>query len=107
MTVLEALQAKVPYPLKAAFFETILIERSLTGTDQYTATIATSKKFRLATADCYKAVATGVNVTEGSLSISIPERDKLLALANSIYRQYDEQPVGATVQPGIKFLKDW
>ena len=51
MTVLEALQAKVSYPLGAAFFETILIERSLTGTDQYTATIAKSKKFRLATAD--------------------------------------------------------
>ena len=107
MTVLEALQAKVTYPLGAAFFKTILIERSLAGTDAYTADVAKSKKFRLATADCYKAVAFGVNVTEGSLSISQPERDKLIALANSIYRQYDEQPIGAVVQPGIQFLKDW
>lgn len=107
MTVLEALQAKITYPMTAAFFETILIERSLTGTDAYTADTAKSKSFRLATADCYKAVAFGVNVTEGSLSISQPERDKLIALANSIYRQYGEEPVGAVVQPGIKFLKDW
>lgn len=107
MTVLEALQAKITYPMTAAFFETILIERSLTGTATYSADIAKSKSFRLATADCYKAVAFGVNVTEGSLSISQPERDKLIALANSIYRQYGEEPVGAVVQPGIKFLKDW
>lgn len=107
MTVLEALQAKVTYPLAAAFFETILIERGLTGADTYTKAIATGKSFRLATADCYKAVALGVNVTEGSLSITQPDRDKLISMANSIYRQYEEQPVSATVQPGITFLKDW
>lgn len=107
MTVLEALQAKVTYPLGAAFFETILIERSLNGSRQYDLATAKSKNFRLATADCYKAVATGVNLTEGDLSISIADKDKLIALANSIYRQFGEQPIGATVQPGIKFLKDW
>lgn len=107
MTILDALQAKVTYPLGRAFFETILVERSLQGGAEYTATVAKGKSFRLAVADCYKAVVLGVNITEGDLSISIPERDKLVALANSTYRLYGEEVIETSVQPKIQFLKDW
>ena len=109
MTVLDALKANVSYPLSGDFFLSVATERGLSHDDEFHMGVGQTREFLLAKADCLVSVASGINFTEGSLSVGVPDRDKLIRIANSIYSRFGEPLVEAEAsvrQPSIRHL-DW
>ena len=105
MIVLEALKSEVSYPIPASFFERTLIVRGLDPKDTFTQEVALGMYYRLAYADCLKRHITAVNISESGLSISLQDRDKIVAIANAIYREYGEQEIVLdTAIPTVEFL---
>lgn len=90
MLVKDAIQAEVAYPLTNCQLCVIALKRGLDPEAQFNRTIAGSKDYELTYADCLRLVITHPNVSEGGVSISISDRKSLLAIANGIYRKYDE-----------------
>ena len=72
------------------FFENRLLERKLNGNDDCTAEIFTSKPFKGAVADCLISLIQAPNFSEGDISFSQSEKDKIFSLANSIYNAIGE-----------------
>lgn len=105
MTVLDALKSEVSYPVPADFFERTLIVRGLNGSDEFTQAVALGRSYRLAYADCLKRHITAVNIAESGLSISLQDRDKIAAIANSIYREYGEQEI--ELESAIPTVEFW
>ena len=99
MTLLEALKAKVQWPLGDNAFIAALTDRSLTYTDTYT---GISEAFELAQADCLKSAATGPNVSEGGYSISSADRKLMLNMADTIYNKYG---YATSAGPTAKFIQ--
>lgn len=89
-TILQALKDEVHYKLSSGFFENRLLERELKGDDECTIEIFKSKSFKGAVADCLKSLIQAPNFTEGDVSFSQSDKDKILALANSIYNSIGE-----------------
>ncbi len=94
MNLLEALISKVQYPMPESFYQSILIGRSLDGNTEFTAEVSKSKDFIGAYADCLVGVVTAPNVSEGGVSISVSDSDKLLNIANTLYKSIGEKVVG-------------
>lgn len=93
MTVREALIRKVNYPIQG-YIDVVLIERGLSGEDEYTTDTAHSNEFIGAFADCLKNVLVqGLNISESDKSISfLSDKDKrLLSLINSLYNSIGEE----------------
>ena len=86
MTYLEAIKAKLNYPLSDNTFILALTDRGLTSTDNY----AKSQLFDLAYADTITTLVTAPNVSEGSYSISLSDKKTLSDLADGIYKKYGE-----------------
>ena len=86
MTNLEAIKAKLNYPLSDNAFTLALLDRGLTATDTY----ATGQSFDLAYADTITTLVTAPNVSEGGYSVSLSDKKTLLDLANGIYKKYGE-----------------
>lgn len=109
MTILEALKSKVKYPLSESFFQSVLIERGLSGADAFDTSIATGKAFRLCRADCYIGQVDAPQVQEGSFSISLTDKSNFITLANTIYREYGEPEYGKSAEavPTVSLLEDW
>lgn len=105
MTVFEALKAKVKYPLSDDFIKSILIERGLIGGDEYTQEVAKSNEFKGARADCYKELIDAINIGEGGMSISLSDKELILDMANSIYKEIGESQYGKE-QSSVTYL-DW
>ena len=93
MTVLEAIKARVNYPLTDAQAEEKLICRGAEPAADYTKDIADSKAFRLAYADTLRLVLTMVNLSQGG-SITAQNPAGIRGTANAIYRHYDEPLIG-------------
>lgn len=101
MTYLEALKAKVDYPLSDNAFILALEDRVLTSTDTY----VKGKSFDLAYADCLCVLVTMADKKEGShFSISISEKQNLIKLANGIYTKYG---IVSSLKPTAKFVQRW
>lgn len=101
MTVEEAITNTVGFRVRSATIQVICAKRGLRPNDTFDANTSV-RSFDLATADAVKLALTMPNVSEGGVSISMPDKDKLLAFANSIYSQYGEPIVtsqAATVKP--------
>lgn len=95
LTVKQALVSKVNYPLQE-FFDTALIDRNLSGNDEYTYEVSQSNDFKGALADCLKNVLIqGINFSEADKSVSLmSDKDKrLLAYINSLYNSIGEPEV--------------
>ena len=86
MTYLEAIKGKLNYPLSDNAFILALTDRGLVQTDTY----AKSQAFELAYADAITTLVTSPNVSEGSYSVSLSNKEMLLSLANGIYTKYGE-----------------
>lgn len=109
MTILEALKSKVSYPLPDSFFQSVLIERGLSGGGEFTQEVAKSKEFELAKADLWIALVTASQVQEGNYSISLTDKSSMIKLANTIYRKYGEPEYGESedAKPTVTNRQDW
>jgi hypothetical protein len=104
MTILDALAAKVKYPLGIRNLELILLKRDLDSDDEATSAVVKSRSFELARADAMVELIDAVNISEGGYSISLQDENKILSLANAIYRKWGEEAV--TTEPVITYLGD-
>lgn len=89
-TILQALKDEIHYKLSSGFFENRLLERELNADDECTIGTFKSNAFRGAVADCLSSLIQAPNFTEGDVSFSQSDKDKILALANSIYNSIGE-----------------
>ena len=85
MTNLEAIKAKLNYPLSDNSFIIALQDRGVTSAGIY----AGGESFDLAYADAINTLVTAPDTTEGGFSISFTDKANLLSLADGIYLKYD------------------
>ncbi len=105
MTILEALQNSVNYPLSSKNVEPIVIKRGLDIDAELTTDIANSREYELSYADILKFVATMVNLNQGG-SVTMPSASTLTGTANAIYRKYGEALIGEVenLKPMVEIL---
>lgn len=84
MTNLEALKAKIGYPLSDNALKVALIDRNLSDSSFY----EPCQNFDLAYADAVMTLIAAPNVSEGGYMINLSDRERLIALANGIYSKY-------------------
>ncbi len=89
MTVLEAVKCSVGFPISNNNVEMLCIRRGVELEDDFTSE-TDRKSFDLVVADCIKLGLTTPNVSEGGVSISMPDRNSLIQFANGIYSRYGE-----------------
>lgn len=92
-TIMQALKDEVHYKLSSGFFENRLLERELNADDECTIELFKSKQFKGAVADCLSSLVEAPNFSEGDVSFSLSDKDKILSRANSIYisiREFDK-----------------
>lgn len=94
MTLIEDLRTHVEYPLGDNVLESVLIKRELDKDTNQTAIIARSSSFRGAIADLLVRIINAPNISEGGVSISLSDKDKMLKVANSIYLEIGEPEIG-------------
>lgn len=104
MTNLEALKARVNYPLSDSQAEEKLVGRGVEIDDDFTQSVAESKAFQLAYADTLRFVITMVNLSQGG-SISAQNTAGIRGTANAIYKKYGEALIGETGDT-LSVLKD-
>ncbi len=104
MTYLEAIKAKLSFPLSDAnSYVLALSDRGLTSTDTYVA----GEPFDLAYADSIVMILTTPNISEGGYSISLTDRTALINLANGIYAKYGVANPVSSLKPTAKFVNRW
>ena len=84
MTNLEALKAKVNYPLSDNAFILALSDRGLVSSAVY----ADRRSLELAQADLLYTIISSPNITEGGYSISVTEKSTIVKIIDSIYKKY-------------------
>jgi len=97
MTNLEALKAKVNYPLSDNSFILVLSDRGLVSS----ATYADKRLLELAQADLIHTIVTSPNISEGGYSITLTEKGSLLKIAEGIYKKYG---IRNPLRPIAKFV---
>lgn len=90
MDVRAALTNMASFPLTSGQAEVIAIRRGLPLDEEFSTEVANSKAFELTYADILKMTVTAPNVSEGGVSISIADRNSLIAIANGIYSKWGE-----------------
>jgi hypothetical protein len=85
MTNLEAIKAKLNYPLSENAFILALLDRGLASAGIY----ASCEAFDLAYADAITTLVTAPNITEGGYQVSLTDKTALLSLAAGIYTKYE------------------
>lgn len=95
MTNLEAIKARVNYPLSNAQAEEKLIARGCAPAGEYGSEVAQSREFELAYADTLRLVVTMVNLSQGG-SITAQATAEIRGTANAIYNKYGETLIGET-----------
>lgn len=101
MTYLEALKAKLNYPLTDNAFTLALTDRGITASADY----SNISSFQLAYADTIMTLLTSPNIREGGYSISLSEKESLKKLAQGVYEAYGE--AGPIPKPTAKFVQRW
>ena len=89
-TILQALKDEVHYNLSSGFIENRLLERGLNSEDEITIETLKDNQFKGAVADCLISLIQAPNFSEGDISLSLSDKDKILSLANSIYSSIGE-----------------
>lgn len=101
MTILDALKSHVKYPLGNDLFSVILITRALKGDDYFDSGVAKSFSFLGARADCYKELVVSPDISQGGISISAGEKERIITIANDMYKTIGETIIGEFEQPTI------
>ena len=84
MTNLEALKARLNYPLSDNSYILALSDRGLVST----ATYADQRSLELSQADLIYILVTSPNITESGYSVSISDKASILKIADGIYQKY-------------------
>lgn len=105
-TIITALTDEVQYPMPYGFFENKLIVRDLECEANFTREVAHGDSFKGAVADCLIGLVNAPNIGEGGVSISLSDKDKMLGIANSIYKSISERPVGENSEPSVTIIND-
>lgn len=101
MTILEALRSRVKYPLGENLLLSIMTDRELNPTEEYTKEIGTGRDFQLCRADLLVAQIDAPQVQEGGMAISLTDKSDFITIADSIYDRYGEPLIGQKPQPKI------
>jgi hypothetical protein len=105
MTNLEAIRAKVGYPLSDEAFEIALQGQGFTSDEIYVIDV-NADEFELAYADALRIILTSPSsVTEGGFSISISEKKIISDIVDRIYAKHDIASPEA--KPTGKFIQPW
>lgn len=100
MTNLEAIKAKLNYPLTENAFILALQDRGLTSS----ATYSDKKLLELAYADLCYTLMTSPNITEGGYSVSLSDKKILTQVADSIFKKYS---LISPLAPKATFINVW
>lgn len=91
MTVKEALQSMVSYPIDDGSFDRVIAEQGLVCSDLYDPLNVTNQKrgVDLSFAKLINVILLSPqSISEGGYTINMGDRKNLISLQNSIYRQY-------------------
>lgn len=94
-TIMQALMDEIHYPIPVGFVENKLIERQLSGEDEYSFNVAQSKEWKGALADCLYSLVQAVSLSESDKSIGIlsdKDKERLLVRINTLYKSIGESP---------------
>lgn len=94
-TIKQALIDEIHYPIPLGFVENKMIERQLSGDDEYTFEVAKSKEWKGALADCMYSLIQAVSLSESDKSIgtlSDKDKERLLVRINALYKTIGESP---------------
>lgn len=94
-TITQALIDEIHYPIPVGFVENKLIERQLSGDEEYSFEVAQSKEWKGALADCLYSLVQAVNLSESDKSIgtlSDKDKERLLVRINTLYKSIGESP---------------
>lgn len=94
-TIMQALVDEIHYPIPVGFVENKLIERQLSGEDEYSFEVAQSKEWKGALADCLYSLVQAVSLSESDKSIgtlSDKDKERLLVRINALYKSIGETP---------------
>jgi hypothetical protein len=101
MTNLEAIKAKLNFPLPNNAFILALSDRGLTDSAIY----VKSASFDLAYADSIMMLVTAPNTSEGGYSISLTDKAALIKLADGIYAK--NGVASPSAKPTATFVQRW
>lgn len=92
MTISEALIALNIYPIPGITIDKFIIDRELTGTNEYTKIIGGSQGFQLASADIWMWLHDSPSIVEQEVGINsaIAIKQNLKDRANSLYHLYED-----------------
>lgn len=94
-TIKQALIDEIHYPIPLGFVENKMIERQLSGDDEYSFEVAQSKEWKGALADCLYSLIQAVSLSESDKSIgtlSDKDKERLLVRINALYKTIGESP---------------
>ena len=94
-TIMQALIDEIHYPIPLGFVENKMIERQLSGDDEYSFEVAQSKEWKGALADCLYSLIQAVSLSESDKSIgtlSDKDKERLLVRINALYKTIGETP---------------
>lgn len=103
MTVLQALKARVNYPMTDMQAMEKLIGRALEPAAEFDSATASGQAFELAYADTLRFVITMVNLSQGG-SITAQNMAGIRETANAIYKKYGETLIGDTANPTVTIM---
>lgn len=86
---------EIHYPIPLGFVENKMIERQLSGDDEYSFEVAQSKEWKGALADCLYSLIQAVSLSESDKSIgtlSDKDKERLLVRINALYKSIGESP---------------
>ena len=94
-TIIQALIDEIHYPIPIGFVENKLIERQLSGEEEYSFEVAQSNEWKGALADCLYSLVQAVSLSESDKSIgtlSDKDKERLLVRINALYKAIGESP---------------
>lgn len=95
--VITSLQGLSPYPVPNASIESMAAVRGLDLNADFSPEVASSKAYRLTTADYYMWLVVAPSISQGGISYSFSATEKRLFLqkAKAIYEELDEDSLDA------------
>lgn len=93
-TIQQAIIDEIYYPIPEGLIENKLIERGLSGDDEYTTDVFKSKSFKGALADCLSSLVQAISVSEADKSFgALTSEDKkmILSRAKDLYKEIGEK----------------
>lgn len=100
MTIAEALGHAAGFPLTPGRTAIICAGRDLVPEEDYT--LSKRRSFELAVADAFRLAVTMPDVTEGGVSIKMPDEKTLVAAANGIYSRWGEPLLRASSEATVR-----